>query len=385
MLGIIIGVWSVVSLLAIGNGAQQAIVSQVQDIGTNLLNVVPGQPEEGGPRAVARPLTIDDAEALRRGVPEAAYVAPMYQGAATIVAGSVSRNVQVIGAPPDVAIVRDLEIDRGQFFTEDQNDGSRNVAVLGHQLSEDIFGEDDPIGQQIRLNGQSMRVVGVLAESGGLSNEDEVVYVPLNTGYRSLFSGRATGTSSREVSAVLMQIRNEDEIDTAIVKAEQVMRRRHDLADDGEEDDFTVFSQAQLLDIFGTITTTLTVFLGAIAGISLLVGGIGVMNIMLVSVTERTKEIGLRKAVGAKRRDILRQFLVEALVMSILGGLVGLAFGWLTATLVGTFFGEYIVPIVTPGAVILAVSFSAAVGLFFGIYPAQRAARLNPIQALRYE
>lgn len=385
MLGIIIGVWSVVSLLAIGNGAQQAIVSQVQDIGTNLLNVVPGQPDDGGPGNNARPLTLADAEALRRGVPEAAYVAPLYQGAATIVAGSVSRTVSVSGAPPDVALIRDLEMDRGQFITEQQNNGARNVVVLGNQLAKDIFGEDDPIGQPVRLNGQTMRVVGVLAPSGGLANEDEVAYVPLNTAYRALFSGRATGTSSREVSAVLMQVRDAEDIPVAKTKAEQVMRRKHDLADDGEEDDFTVFSQAQLLDIFGTITTTLTVFLGAIAGISLLVGGIGVMNIMLVSVTERTKEIGLRKAVGAKRRDILRQFLVEALVMSILGGIIGLALGWLTATLVGVFFGQYITPVVTIGAVALAVGFSAAVGLFFGIYPAQRAARLNPIQALRYE
>jgi putative ABC transport system permease protein len=180
-------------------------------------------------------------------------------------------------------------------------------------------------------------------------------------------------------------VRSADQINLAQSKIELLMRKRHQLSDDGKNDDFTVFNQATLLSTFDTVTTTLTVFLGAIAGISLLVGGIGVMNIMLVSVTERTKEIGLRKAVGAKRRDILRQFLIEALVMSLLGGLLGLLLGYATAKGIELAFSEYITPIVTPSAVLLAIGFSAAVGLFFGIYPAQRAARLNPIQALRYE
>lgn len=330
-------------------------------------------------------LTLDDAAAVARGVPEIEYVAPIFQGSGQIVGGSVSKNVQVSGATPEYAIVRNLKMVRGQFINEQMEESARNVVVLGNVLAEEIFGTANPIGERVRINGKALTVVGVLEKSGGLSNEDNVTYVPLATGYRTLFGGRSTTSSSYQVSAILMQVRSAEEINLAQQKVEQLMRRRHDLSDDGEEDDFTVFSQATLLSTFATVTTTLTVFLGAIAGISLFVGGIGVMNVMLVSVTERTKEIGLRKAVGAKRRDILRQFLIEALVMSVLGGLIGLGLGYATAATIGFFFSEYIVPIVTPGAVMLAVGFSAAVGLFFGIYPAQRAARLNPIQALRYE
>jgi putative ABC transport system permease protein len=384
MLGIIIGVWSVVSLMSIGNGAQKAIVDQVQGIGTNLLSVAPGQ-QRRGPTTTISELTLEDAEAIRRAVPEVQYITPIFQGSAKLVAGSVSRDVQVTGATADYAIVRNLKVARGQFVTEQMDEAARNVVILGATLAEEIFGTSDPIGETIRLKGQAMKVVGVLEESGGLSNEDTMVYVPLNTAYRILFGGRATTSASYQVSGILLQVRSSEEVDLAQKKVEQLMRRIHNLADNGSEDNFTVFSQASLLSTFNTVTTTLTVFLSAIAGISLFVGGIGVMNIMLVSVTERTKEIGLRKAVGAKRRDILRQFLIEALVMSILGGLIGLALGYATAKIVGYFFAAYITPIVTPGAVILAVGFSAAVGLFFGIYPALRAARLNPIQALRYE
>jgi putative ABC transport system permease protein len=257
--------------------------------------------------------------------------------------------------------------------------------VLGQQLAEDIFGTSDPIGERVRINNQSFTVVGVLAASSGFANEDNSAFVPLSTSYRALFGGRTATSSSYEVSDIALQVRSNDEIDLAQRKVEQLLRSRRDVAANGDEDDFVVFSQESLLTIFGTITTTLTVFLGAIAGISLLVGGIGVMNIMLVSVTERTKEIGLRKAVGAKRRDILRQFLVEASIISLLGGTIGLLLGYLTATLIGVFFSEFIVPVVTLDAVLLAFGVSAAVGLFFGIFPARRAARLEPIQALRYE
>ncbi len=385
MLGIIIGVWSVVALLAIGNGAQQAIIDQVQGIGTNLLSVSPGQPDQRPGAEGIEPLTLDDAEAIRRAVPEVAFVAPVLQGAAQIVGGDFSRTVQVSGVTPVYATVRTQEIGRGQFITEQAEAAARNVVVLGQQLAEDIFGTSDPIGERVRINNQSFTVVGVLAASSGFANEDNSAFVPLSTSYRALFGGRTATSSSYEVSDIALQVRSNDEIDLAQRKVEQLLRSRRDVAANGDEDDFVVFSQESLLTIFGTITTTLTVFLGAIAGISLLVGGIGVMNIMLVSVTERTKEIGLRKAVGAKRRDILRQFLVEASIISLLGGTIGLLLGYLTATLIGVFFSEFIVPVVTLDAVLLAFGVSAAVGLFFGIFPARRAARLEPILALRYE
>lgn len=388
MLGIVIGVWSVVSLLAIGNGAQKSITDQVRSIGTNLLTVNPGAQRQGGPgqaTSTAKTLTVDDAEALRRAIPEIETVAPQYQNGAQIVAGAQNRNVQVIGVTPEYMIARNVTVQSGQFITEQMLRSARTVAVLGGKLAEELYGANDPVGQTLRVRGQSFAIVGVLKTGGALGSYDDAVIVPLTTAHRTLFGGRGATSASFQVSNIVLQVRNADQIDLAQAKVELLMRKRHQLSEDGKNDDFTVFNQATLLSTFDTVTTTLTVFLGAIAGISLLVGGIGVMNIMLVSVTERTKEIGLRKAVGAKRRDILRQFLVEALVMSLLGGLIGLLLGYGTAKGIELAFSQYITPIVTPSAVLLAISFSAAVGLFFGIYPAQRAARLNPIQALRYE
>ncbi len=387
MLGIIIGVWSVVSLLAIGNGARQSITDQVRSIGTNLLTVVPGAQRRGPPQATsnARTLTVDDAVALQRAVPEIEFAASEFQNGAQIVAGSENRNAQVIGVTPEYAVVRNVTVAGGQFITEQMLRSARPVAVLGGELAADLYGTSNPVGETIRVRGQSFRIVGVLEPAGAFGSFDNAVIVPLTTAHRSLFGGRSATSASFQVSSISLQIRSAEQIDLAQAKIEQLMRRRHQLTDDGKNDDFTVFNQATLLSTFETVTTTLTVFLGAIAGISLLVGGIGVMNIMLVSVTERTKEIGLRKAVGAKRRDILRQFMVEALVMSIFGGLIGLLLGYGTAKGIEYAFSEYITPIVTPSAVMLALGFSAAVGIFFGIYPAQRAARLNPIQALRYE
>ncbi|GAC1639284.1 MAG: ABC transporter permease [Herpetosiphon sp.] len=385
MLGIIIGVWSVVSLLSIGNGAQKYITDQVRSVGTNLLFLTPGANRRGPEQATgtAQNLTVADYEAIKRGVAEIELLSPEFQSGAQVVAGSQNRTAAVVGVLQDYLTVHNYTVATGQFITNDMVDGVRQVAVIGAQLATDLYGGPSAVGQTIRVKGKPLHIIGIMAPSSGFGGVDETVIVPLTTAQHVLFDASTPGSASSRLNSISIQIRSAPEIDLAQAKVEQIMRRRHRLSDDGKSDDFVVRNQATLLTTLNTITTTLTLFLGAIAGISLIVGGIGVMNIMLVSVTERTKEIGLRKAVGAKRSDILRQFLVEALTMSLFGGIIGLLLGMLTAYLVS--LTKLITPVVTPAAVIMALSFSAAVGLFFGVYPARRASRLNPIQALRYD
>lgn len=387
MLGVVIGVWSVVSLLAIGAGAQQTITSEVESIGTNLLTVLPGIRPRNNPRVysgAAQSLTLADADIIRRAIPEVAAIAPDYQNDAQVVAGSLNRSARILGVTPEYAVVRNVSMASGQFLTEQLVRAARPVAVLGSTVATELFGVGSPIGQKIRVKGQLLTIVGVLQPGGAIGQYDNAVIVPITTAHQSLFGG-GDGSSSFQVSSISLQVRHSSQVDLAQSRIEELMRRSHNLPQDGTGDDFTVFNQASLLTTFKTVTTTLTIFLGTIAGISLLVGGIGVMNIMLVSVTERTREIGLRKAVGAKRKDILRQFLTEALMISLLGGLVGLALGFGTVLLIGALFSEFITPVMTLASVVMALGFSIAVGLFFGIYPARRAARLNPIQALRFD
>ncbi len=389
MLGVVIGVWSVVSLLSIGTGAQKMITDRVRNIGTNLLTVLPGVRPRNTIRSdfapIAAPLTLDDARAIEERIPEIEFVAPEVHNDTQVVAGSLNRSVQVLGVTPEYAIVRNVTIARGRFITDQMGRAARPVAVLGANTASDLFGRRDPVGQTIRIKGQPLKIVGVLKIGGSFGAYDNAVLVPISLAHRTLFGGRNQASASYQVSAIALRVRSAAEVDRAQSKIEQLMRRRHRLPQNGTGDDFTVFNQATLLQTFSTVTATLRILLGAIAGISLFVGGIGVMNIMLVSVTERTKEIGLRKAVGAKRRDILRQFLIESLAISILGGFLGVLLGYATATTIRLLYSEYLTPIMTPSAVLLAIGFSAAVGLFFGIYPAYRASQLNPIQALRHE
>jgi putative ABC transport system permease protein len=388
MLGIIIGVASVVALMAIGNGAQVAITSQISSIGSNLLTVFPGQRRGPGPAAVqSQGLTLADAEALLKpgALPGAAIIAPVYQNGAQVVAGANNTQSSVVGVTPSFFTVRNLTVKRGLIFTESQADGLRAVAVLGGNVAEDLFGLATPVGKTIRIKGQTFQVIGVLEKKGGsgFGSVDDQLFVPLGVAQLKLFGARSADTSSPRVSNIAVQVANADQMAEVSAQITTIMRKQHRLKADGSEDDFSVFNQADVLSSLNQITSILTAFLGAIAGISLLVGGIGVMNIMLVSVTERTKEIGLRKAVGARRRDILQQFLTEALVVSLLGGIIGLLLGGLISFGVG--LTGLITPVVTPSAMMLALGFSMAVGLFFGIYPARRAARLRPIEALRYD
>jgi putative ABC transport system permease protein len=386
MLGIIIGVASVVALLALGGGASAAITGQVQGLGTNILTIIPGSPRDGGPgNTVQQALTLADAEAIRALALPVVGVSPQFGSRSQIVAPAADTNASITGVTPDYQAVNELRVASGVFFDESQVRGQSPVIVLGANVAKDLFGSGQAVGQTVRIKGQPLRVVGVLATKGGsaFGSVDDQTFVPISVAQQRLFGGRTPDGNGWQVSAITMSAFRSEDLDGIQGRVTALLRDRHRLALDGSADDFNVLNQAEFLETLSSITGVLTTFLAAIAGISLVVGGIGIMNIMLVSVTERTREIGLRKAVGARGRDILMQFIVEALVLSLVGGLIGLAVGAAIALAV-TLSGVLQAPI-TLGAVTLSVGFSLAVGLFFGIYPARRAARLNPIDALRYE
>jgi len=397
MLGIVIGVGAVIALLALGEGTQAAITEEIQGIGSNLIFIMPGSEEGHGPgatRSVADTLTLADAEAIAApgNVPGVVAVAPEFNNNADVVYGSESVNATITGTTPDYPLVRRSPPETGEFFTQQQMTTMARVAVLGHQTAEDLFGGSDPLGRTIKINpstssGQSrvhFRVIGVMEEKGGGmgGSVDNTVFIPITTAQRKLFGGRATSGTSWKVSSINVALVSEETMDAATEEITWLLRQQHKIQP-GEDDDFSVMSQEDILSMAEQITGILTIFLGAIAAISLLVGGIGIMNIMLVSVTERTREIGIRKAVGAKRRDILMQFLIEAVVLSVIGGLLGILLGAGIAVLVEQ--SGLMTTVISAEAMLLATGFSVAVGLFFGIYPSMRAARLHPIEALRYE
>lgn len=391
MLGIIIGVMAVIALLSVGHGFQQYISEQFEGMGSNLLVVVAGQLDESQnsrrlSRRRSQPLTMGDARAIADPfqVSGVEAVAPEFMQYATIVRGNKETHTSVNGVTPEWQDVRNFYPELGQFIGPDQVNGKSRVAVLGFQTAEDLFGPDEyPIDQTIKINEVPFKVIGVLEEKGGgaFGSQDEVVLVPISTAQTRLFDAEAV-RGDLVVQVINVQVSSQEEMDLVADRVTEVLRERHRVKFK-DEDDFSIISQADLISVVGDVTAVFTTVLGAIAGISLVVGGIGIMNIMLVSVTERTREIGIRKAVGARRRDILLQFLVEAVILSLLGGVLGIALGYGASILVASLVK--LNTLVTPGAILLATSFSAAVGLFFGIYPATRAARLHPIDALRYE
>ena len=394
MLGIIIGVGAVITLMAAGEGVSVYIEEQFQGIGSNLLFVAPGSMEEnrsgGGPPGAGTSLaelTNGDAEALRDPVraPDVVAVAPAVSNIATVATGKRDMIGQIQGVPPEYADIRNWYTEVGTYFDEEHMNSRARVAVIGKEVVSDLFPDNPyPLDQTIKINDVPFRIIGILEGKGGssFSNEDETILVPLTTAQTRLFPSRSK-SGDYLINAIIIQASAEDRIDAASEQVAAILRERHDI-DFRDEDDFSMVSQEDIISVFGQITDVLTTFLGAIAGISLLVGGIGIMNIMLVSVTERTREIGLRKAVGARRRDILWQFLVEAVTLAVVGGIVGVILGAVGAEIISTLDAEFSA-IVTLDAVVLATTFSAAVGLFFGIYPARRASVLNPIDALRYE
>jgi len=387
MLGVIIGVASVVTLVALGNGASAAITGQVEAIGTNVLTLIPGSSDDTGPgsASAAQNLTIEDAEAIARLTLPVTGVAPQFGGSGQLVANAADTSAAITGVTADYQPVNNLTVAQGTFISADHVRSVAPVVVLGATLAKTLFGTGQAVGQTVRVGNTTLRVIGVLKAEGGsvFGSNDDAAFVPISLAQRRMFSGRTPDGNGFRVAAITLSAINSADLPAIQRRVELLLRQRHNLAADGSEDDFQVFNQASFLATLTTITTVMTVFLATVAGISLLVGGIGIMNIMLVSVTERTREIGLRKAVGARSRAILLQFVVEALVLSLVGGLIGLALGSIIPLAV-TFTGYLNAPI-TWNAIVMSVGFSMAVGLFFGIYPARRAARLNPIAALRHE
>lgn len=377
LLGIVIGVTAVITLMSIGRGAADEITGLIQGLGTNLLFV---QPQEGQ-------LTLGDAEALVDPVyaPSVLAAAPEINTGATIAAGRENTFSTVVGATPEYLKARNLEMAEGMFITFPHVENRDEVIVLGGTVSEWLFQNRNPVGEHVRLNGRRFRVIGVLESQGGFGfgSFDFQVIVPITTAYYRL-SGVRTTSGDVIVNLINVQVRDVEQVDQAIEETSGVLRLRHRITG---QDDFLVTSQQETIETLQQATNTFVVFLGAIAGISLLVGGIGIMNIMLVSVTERTREIGIRKAMGAKRRDILFQFVTEATALSIGGGLLGVAIGfWMTNAIDGrTLVGQTFTTSFNNQFAILALAVSAGIGLFFGIYPAIRASRLHPIDALRYE
>ncbi|HSG16369.1 MAG TPA: ABC transporter permease [Anaerolineae bacterium] len=384
MLGIMIGVAAVITLMAIGDGVNRFVADQFIGLGTNLVFVVPNE----DPFRAEPSISMADAQALAdvARVPGVVASAPLYNRSSEVVYGGNVDTVPIQASTPDYGEIRGYEVERGRFFGDTDYNGRSRVVVLGAETVENLYPEDvDPLETDVKIDGINFRVIGILEEQGGglFGSQDNLLILPLTTAQERLFNARSRRTGELLVDTILLQAVSSEAVQDVVIDATEALRQTHNISF-RDEDDFVVLTQEDFLDTFGQVIGVLTLFLGAIAGISLLVGGIGIMNIMLVTVTERTREIGLRKAVGAKRSDILGQFLTEAIILSIVGGLLGIFLGFLGATVIQLAVPDLETSI-TAGAVTLAVGFSAAVGLFFGIYPASRAAALDPIEALRFE
>jgi len=384
MLGIVIGVGAVIAMLSIGAGAQSTITGSIQDIGSNLIFV---SSQRSDAVRNPKPLTIEDAQAIADPLqaPSVDQVAPTIQGKIELSFGGESVTTSVTGVTANYSQVNNETLYEGDFITVEQNYERASVVILGPTTAEDLFGYiDGVVGQTIRLDGQPFRVIGILDSKGGGSfgNQDDRALVPLSTAQMRLIHR----SPSNRVDSLTIQAVNSESVINASDEITQILQTRHRTAVGA--DDFSIFTQQAILDIATTITGVFTVFLGGVAAISLLVGGIGIMNIMLVSVTERTREIGLRKALGGRKRDITIQFLTESSLLSLFGGLIGIFLGWLISLIVGEIAaasGTPFTPVVGLDSILLATLFSTAVGLFFGIYPATRAANLEPVEALRSE
>lgn len=383
VLGIVIGIASVIVMIAIGNGSQKAIQESIQSIGSNLLTIQPGKQRSfgGGPQqgmGSAESLTRDDATAIAQEISGIAAVAPTASGNQQIIAEGNNAQSSITGVTAAYAQVNNITVESGSFISDIQEDKRAKVVVIGPDIRDDLYGENaDAVGQKMRIGGLSFTIIGVTKSKGGtgFGSSDEVVYMPLST-YQQYFSG------SEYLSSISVSVAEQDQMTQAEENIEALLLKRHKISN-ADDADFHIRNQADIIEMTSSITGTLTMLLGAVAGISLVVGGIGIMNMMLTTVTERTKEIGLRKAIGANQKDIRQQFLFESATLTFLGGVIGILLGIFIAFVLDHF--SITTTQVSGFSVILSFSVSAAIGIIFGYYPARRAARLNPIQALRYE
>jgi putative ABC transport system permease protein len=381
VLGIVIGVAAVIATLAIGQGARAAVQAQIRAMGANMLTVLPGTVTAGGARSApgsVTTLTAEDAAAIRNDCPAVDAVAPGVRTVAQVVYGNQNWSTQVMGTTPDYSIIRQWPVASGVFITDSDVRGAAKVCALGQNVAQQLFADADPVGQTVRIKDIPFRVCGVLTAKGGQGfggNQDDIVIVPLTTAQRKLLG-------ITHVHTILVSAVSQAAVNDASDQITDLMRQRHRIQT-GADADFFIFLQQEIANSAEATSKIMTLLLASIAAVSLLVGGIGIMNIMLVSVTERTREIGIRRAIGAKRADILMQFLVESSFLALAGGALGVALGIGSATLI-TQFARW-PTLIQPGAIALAFGFASAIGIFFGFYPARRASRLDPVEALRYE
>ncbi|HAL56211.1 MAG TPA: multidrug ABC transporter substrate-binding protein [Bacteroidetes bacterium] len=381
MLGIIIGVAAVITMIAIGEGAQKAVIERIQSLGSNLLFVSPGAQRGGGVVVVQFGTSVrlknSDAEAIAARTSAVEAVVPEFSRQAQVKYENRNWNTRIVGTTPEYETARNFRAFAGRYFTHSEERGVAKVCLLGQNVVESLFPTGDPIGKTIRISGQSFQVIGILESKGqsGWQSPDDQIIVPLSTAQRRIF-----GVDF--LSQISVKVANELLMDEAFLDIERIIRREHKLREE-QDNDFSIRNQADIISTFEETQRTFTFLLAGIAAVSLLVGGIGIMNIMIVSVTERTKEIGIRKAIGARRRDIMSQFLIESVVMSISGGCLGIGVGILASYLITT-YGN-LTPIISVNSIAVSFVFASLVGIFFGIYPAWKAAMSNVIDALRYE
>ncbi len=386
ILGVVIGVGAVISLMSIGRGTQANIVSSVQGLGSNLLFISPGSTTVGGVRGgtgSASTLSMDDTNSITEKVQYIVSVAPVNSSRSQVIAGATNTNASIYGITPEYQQVLNLQMAEGSFINEYQNERAQKVAVIGSDAKETLFENSDAVGQQLRIGSVIVTVIGVMESKGQsmVGRIDDSIFIPMTT-FRQAISATRTSSGSYSVSQILISMEDTEHTDTVTSSITSLLRANHRLAGD-DEDDFSITSQEDLVATIKEATGSMTLLLGAIAAISLLVGGIGVMNIMLVSVIERTREIGIRKALGAQERDIWMQFLIEAAMLTLTGGIIGIVMGWVVSILMSKFGG--MTTLVSADIIILALSVSVGIGVFFGFYPAWQASRLNPIDALRSE